>query len=252
VQGLFAADQIRLHSQTSEDRVVLVGIQPVHQTVCLADGGFVGTQSFCERRELGILNLGGKGVIAVDRESFELEPLDCLYIGRGAKKIEFKTVDAKRPAKFYGVSYPAHQNYPHKIGRHGSYQSVELGESKNANRRVLNKIIHDEGIQSCQLVMGYTEILEGSVWNTMPPHTHGRRSEVYCYFDLPENQRVFHYMGEPNNTRHLVVASDEAVVSPQWSIHSGVGTAAYKFCWAMGGDNKVFADMDMVDLRSLK
>jgi 4-deoxy-L-threo-5-hexosulose-uronate ketol-isomerase len=207
---------------------------------------------FCERREAGILNIGGPGEIEVDGTIYPLANKDCLYLGRGSRKVVFSNADPRTPAAFYLVSYPAHAAHPTRLMRHQEATAVELGTTNDANRRTIYKYIHLEGIPSCQLVMGFTRLQEGAVWNTMPPHTHTRRSEVYMYFDLPENRRVMHFMGRPQETRHLIVGDRQAVISPSWSIHCGCGTGAYSFCWAMGGENQVFEDMDPATIVSLR
>jgi 4-deoxy-L-threo-5-hexosulose-uronate ketol-isomerase len=207
---------------------------------------------FLERRELGALNIGGKGVIHADGETFALDNLDCLYIGRGTKEISFESVDAKSPAVFYLLSYPAHANYPARLIRKDQASPTELGSAETCNRRTVCKYIYLDGARSCQLVMGVTHLQPGSAWNTMPAHTHMRRSEVYLYFNLAEDARVFHLMGPAEETRHILLKDREAVVSPGWSIHAGVGTQAYSFCWGMGGENQAYDDMDGVAIAELK
>lgn len=207
---------------------------------------------FTERRELGIINIGNEGVVKADGKEYELDYKDVLYIGKGIKDIEFFSSDGKSPAKFYIVSYPAHQQYPVILNKFADAESASLGSSKDANKRMLNRLIHKNGIQSSQLVMGITELEEGSVWNTMPVHTHQRRSEIYLYFNMNDESVVFHMMGQPDETRHIVVRNQQAVVSPSWSIHSGVATKSYSFIWAMGGENQAFEDMDAVSMKDLK
>lgn len=252
VGGLFLPDRLITSYHVSEDRVILLGVCPTYETLELMGGPALGTEFFCERREIGILNLGAPGTVEVDHQKYEIGTLDVIYIGKGTRSVRFKANSPDYPPKFYGVSYPAHKEFPTAVSRRGASQSIELGGPKTANHRTLHKIIYDEGIQSCQLVMGYTEIHDGSVWNTMPPHTHGRRSEVYLYFNISENQKVFHFMGEPKDTKHLLVSDSQAVVSPHWSLHCGVGTMSYSFCWAMGGENKVFQDMDQISLMEMR
>jgi 4-deoxy-L-threo-5-hexosulose-uronate ketol-isomerase len=181
-----------------------------------------------------------------------LNKLDCLYLGKGVDKVNFQSSDKSRPAEFFLLSAPAHQSYPSALMQHAAATPAKLGSSSNANKRTIYKYIHDDGIASCQLVMGLTIMEEGSVWNTMPPHTHNRRMEVYCYFDVQDGQCVFHFMGQPQQTRHLVLGNKEAVISAPWSIHSGCGTAQYGFVWGMAGENKAFTDMDFVDIQNLK
>jgi 4-deoxy-L-threo-5-hexosulose-uronate ketol-isomerase len=209
-----------------------------------------GTAFFLERREIGILNLGAPGVVVVGERRWELGTLDCLYVGQGERTVSFEAAGEGEP-QFYLVSTPAHAAHPTALVRRADVRTDPIGDPAKANRRRINKLIHPGGVKSCQLVLGFTEFETGSVWNTMPPHTHGRRTEVYLYFDLgPE--RVFHFLGEPDATRHVVVADREAVLSPAWSIHCGAGTGAYRFVWAMGGDNQAFADMDAVPIASLQ
>ncbi|MGB2866820.1 MAG: 5-dehydro-4-deoxy-D-glucuronate isomerase, partial [Bacteroidota bacterium] len=188
---------------------------------------------FCERRELGIFNIGGEGMVKADGKEYPMARKDGLYVGRGTKEVEFSSLDKKKPAEFYFVSYPAHENLPTVHAKIASVEHSKLGEAKDANKRTINKFIHPKGMKSCQLVMGLTELEEGSVWNTMPVHTHMRRSEIYMYFDLADNAVLFHFMGEPNKTRHIVLRNKQAVISPSWSIHSGVATQNYSFIWAM-------------------
>ena len=210
---------------------------------------------FLERRELGILNIGGKGAVVADGKSFDMENLDCLYIGRGTKEVRFAAggggAGSKGP-EFYLLSYPAHTSYPTMLAKKAQAAAVPLGKQELLNKRVIYKYIHMEGIKSCQLVMGFTELEVGSGWNTMPPHTHMRRSEVYLYFNVAETARVFHLMGPPDETRHLVVGDKQVAISPSWSIHAGIGTTNYTFCWGMGGENQAFDDMDAVPVPTLR
>jgi 4-deoxy-L-threo-5-hexosulose-uronate ketol-isomerase len=207
---------------------------------------------FLERRELGILNIGGDGFVMVEDELFTLQKRDCLYVGKGNKMVSFKSLDAEFPAKFILVSTPAHRNVPTALMKAADAMPVDMGSPEKANTRTIYKYIHADGLESCQLVMGMTAMKYSSVWNTMPPHVHDRRSEIYVYFDLEEDQRVFHFMGEPNETRHLVVANEQAIISPPWSIHAGAGTTSYSFLWAMAGENYSFTDMDMLTMNELK
>lgn len=207
---------------------------------------------FTERRELGALNIGGEGLVRVGDTAYTLENLDVIYIGRGNPNISFESKRRDLPAAFYILSYPAHTNYPVAVARKDSAQPTKQGSSSQANSRTIYKYIHAGGAKSCQLVMGVTHLHEGSIWNTMPAHTHARRSEVYFYFDVAKDSRVFHMMGPPAETRHLVVADREVIVSPGWSIHAGAGTQSYKFCWGMGGENQDYADMDLVSLDQLR
>lgn len=234
------------------DRTILGGITPGASAVALPNPPEVRSAFFLERREAGVINLGGPGAVTVDGASHPMEPLDALYLGRGTKEVSFASRSAGAPARFYFLSYPAHTAYPVRHLAVKDAAGTRLGTREGANERTLFKLIHPAAFPTCQLVMGFTRMEPGSVWNTMPPHTHLRRSEVYCYFDVPPTQAVFHFMGAPQATRHLVVHNLEAVLSPPWSIHSGVGTAAYAFVWGMGGENQDFPDMDpapVVDLR---
>jgi 4-deoxy-L-threo-5-hexosulose-uronate ketol-isomerase len=234
------------------DRTILGGITPGASAVALPNPPEVRSAFFLERREAGVINLGGPGAVTVDGASHPMAPLDALYLGRGTKEVSFASRSAGEPARFYFLSYPAHTAYPVRHLAVKDAAGTRLGTREGANERTLFKLIHPAAFPTCQLVMGFTRMEPGSVWNTMPPHTHLRRSEVYCYFDVPPTQAVFHFMGAPQATRHLVVHNLEAVLSPPWSIHSGVGTAAYAFVWGMGGENQDFPDMDpapVVDLR---
>jgi len=200
---------------------------------------------------MGILNIGGAGSIEADGAVFELANLEALYVGRGNEVIRFLSHDASAPAEFYLLSYPAHSTYPATKIDSARVETAVLGSSDTANSRRITRLIHLDGARSCQLVMGFTQMSAGSVWNTMPPYTHMRRSEVYLYFNLPAADRVIHLMGPAHETRHLVVANKQAVISPGWSIHAGVGTASYTFCWGMGGENQVYSDMDPLAIADL-
>jgi 4-deoxy-L-threo-5-hexosulose-uronate ketol-isomerase len=248
MQGLFQPGEMNL-VYTSLDRLVVGGIMPVADTPLIGFSEF-GTRFFTERRELGILNIGDEGSVRVGGDRFVLGRLECLYIGTGEQDIIFEEPSRGRPA-FYLASAPAHRKHPTaRLGR-AEAQVVELGEAASANQRRVVRYIVPGRIESCQLVMGFTEILAGSAWNTMPPHTHSRRSEIYLYFDM-ENRMVLHLMGAPEATRHLVVRDREAVLSPSWSLHMGAGTGSYKFLWAMAGENQEFGDVDPVDLSTLR
>ncbi len=204
---------------------------------------------------MGILNISGpgaKGTVTVDGKAYEMDSLDCLYVGRGSKQLQFTSADKSNPAQFYLLSYPAHTTYPTTLARKKDAAAVPLGKQESLNKRTIYKYIHMDGIKSCQLVMGFTELEVGSGWNTMPPHTHMRRSEVYLYFNLPEAARVFHLMGPPQETRHLVMADKQIAISPSWSIHAGIGTQNYTFCWGMGGENQAFDDMDAAPVAGLR
>jgi 4-deoxy-L-threo-5-hexosulose-uronate ketol-isomerase len=228
---------------TDLDRMALAGVVPTGGSAKLENDPETGRQFFLERRELGIINTGGgRGTVRVDGKAYEMSSLDCLYVGMGAKDVSFEGGEAK----FFLLSCPAHQTYPTTLIRKAEAKPLDLGSQATANKRKIFQYIHLNGIKSCQLVMGWTELAEGSVWNTMPPHTHSRRTEIYYYFDIAENNIVSHFMGAPDNTRHLFVHNEQAVLSPAWSIHCGCGTAAYKFIWAMAGENQTFDDMDKV------
>jgi 4-deoxy-L-threo-5-hexosulose-uronate ketol-isomerase len=251
IQGLYEAGSIQL-TYVDLDRAVIGMAAPLADPLTLPAEPELRANYFTERREVGALNIGGAGVIHVGQSNYELANLDVLYIGRGNADIRFESKSADLPAIFYLLSYPAHTSYPVTLVRKQDAQPAELGSAETCNRRTIYKYIHLAGAKSCQLVMGMTQLHPGSVWNTMPPHTHMRRSEVYLYFDVADGARVFHLMGPPNETRHLVVSNREAVVSPGWSIHAGMGTQAYRFCWGMGGENQDYADMDPAPLTSLR
>ena len=234
------------------DRAVVGMAAPLERPLALAAHAELRADYFTERRELGALNIGGRGAIHADNTRYPLENLDCLYIGRGTKEIVFESADPTRPATFYLLSYPAHAIYPTTLVRKEEVSPVELGSAETCNRRTICKYIYLDGAKSCQLVMGVTHLHSGSAWNTMPAHTHMRRSEIYMYFNLGEDARVFHLMGPADETRHIVMKDREIVVSPGWSIHAGMGTQAYSFCWGMGGENQDYGDMDPAPLQSLR
>jgi len=235
------------------DRTVIGGVVPTTAALKLETAPELRSTYFLERREIGVLNIGkGKGTVTVGGTKYELGYLDCVYVGRGNESVEFTSADAGTPAEFYLLSYPAHKEYPTALSKRGDLEPVKLGSLETVNKREIRKHIWMGGVKSCQLVMGFTELAEGSAWNTMPSHTHMRRSEVYLYFNLPEAERVIHLMGPPDETRHIVMAEKQVVVSPGWSIHSGVGTRAYSFCWGMGGENQAYDDMDPVQLVDLR
>jgi len=251
IEGVMQADEIRL-VYTHYDRVIIGGLIPVNKTVALPTYPSLKAKYFLERREIGVINVGGDGEIKVNGKVFTLNKLDCLYIGRGNEKITFKSKKKESPAKFYCLSTPAHRSYATRLMKKEKASPTDMGAVATANQRTIYKYIHADGIKSCQLVMGLTILKEGNVWNTMPTHVHDRRMEAYFYFDIPQNQKVIHLMGEPDQTRHLVVSNDEAIISPPWSIHSGCGTSNYGFIWGMGGENQDYADMDMVNINELK
>jgi len=234
------------------DRMVMGGIIPTTRAINLANYDALKSKFFLERRELGIINIGGKGTITADGKTYKLDKLSCLYLGRGTKKVSFKSRSKKTSAKYFLFSAPAHTTYPTTLYTKENALPFVLGSSETSNHRTIYKYIHGEGIQSCQVVMGLTVLQDGSVWNTMPAHTHDRRSEVYLYFDVPKNQGVMHFMGQPQETRHLWVQNNQAIISPPWSIHAGSGTASYSFIWAMAGENQDFADMDFIELKMIR
>ncbi len=234
------------------DRTVVGGAVPVGEPLRLLSNKQIGSPGFLDRREIGIMNIGGDAVVTAGEEWFELSRTDCLYVPKGAADVSFASVDAANPARLYFVSTPAHHRYKAQKITADEANRIDLGTQSDANIRVLRQYIHPDVCQSCQLVMGITLIEDGSVWNTMPCHSHDRRSEVYLYFDMAQGTRVVHLMGEPNETRHLFVDNEQAVISPGWSIHSGVGTGRYGFIWSMAGDNQDFDDMDFVAMGDLK
>jgi 4-deoxy-L-threo-5-hexosulose-uronate ketol-isomerase len=251
VGGLFAPGAATFRYWET-DRTILGGIVPGPAPLDLPNPPEVRSAFFLERREAGVINLGGPGSMSVDGTVYPMESLDTLYLGRGVKAVSFTSRSADTPARFYFLSYPAHTAYPVKHIALKDVAGTRLGARETANERTIYKIIHPGAFPSCQLVMGFTRMDPGSIWNTMPPHTHLRRSEVYCYFALPAAHAVFHFMGAPTATRHLVVRDLEVVLSPPWSIHSGAGTTAYSFVWGMGGENQDFPDMDPAPVATLR
>jgi 4-deoxy-L-threo-5-hexosulose-uronate ketol-isomerase len=250
IKSLFVNDHIEtVYSQN--DRIITGGICPVNQ-LALEAGKELRADFFLQRREMGIINIGGDGVITADGKDYQIKTHDCIYIGMGVKDLKFSSLDKDHAAKFYFNSTPAHKNYPIEISAIEKAVATKLGSKNECNERTIYKFVHPDGIKSCQLVMGMTMLEQGSVWNTMPCHTHDRRMEVYLYFNLGKDGLVFHMMGEPDETRHIVVRNEEAVISPSWSIHSGVGTKNYTFIWGMAGENQTFSDMDAVDTGRLK
>jgi 4-deoxy-L-threo-5-hexosulose-uronate ketol-isomerase len=237
---------------THYDRVIVGGAKPVSRSISLESHPELKADFFLQRRELGVINIGGKGKITADNVGYELGRLDCLYLGKGVKKVVFESAESHDPALFYLLSTPAHATLPVQFLSRDKALPTDMGALETSNARTIYKYIHAEGIQSSQLVMGLTVLKTGSVWNTMPAHTHSRRMEAYFYFDVPDSQRVIHFMGLPSETRHLFVANHQAVVSPPWSIHSGCGTSNYAFIWAMAGENYTYTDMDMVDIADLR
>ncbi|MBQ3795359.1 MAG: 5-dehydro-4-deoxy-D-glucuronate isomerase [Butyrivibrio sp.] len=254
IDDLFKADDIKL-VYSHIDRIITGSAVPVNKELVLTAGDELRADYFLQRREMGVINIGGAGVITIDGKKYDVEYKQGMYIGMGAKDISFASKDASKPAKFYINSAPAHKTYPTVlIKREGTPEEgvviikdenkKELGSLEGANHRVINKYILPGQVETCQLEMGMTELKPGSVWNTMPCHTHDRRMEVYLYFDIPEDAFVMHFMGEPQETRHIIMRNEQAVISPSWSIHSGCGTQAYTFIWGMVGENQDFDDMD--------
>ncbi len=251
ISGLFTEDNVKtVYSHI--DRIIVLGIYPVHKELTLEVGKELAADYFLQRRELGCINVGGKGEIVIDGEVYEMNPRDGIYVGRGHKDIVFRSTDPESPAKFYATSCPAHTEYPIRKIDISKARKVPCGSVEDCNKRVINQYIHPEVMQSCQLSMGLTQLEVGSNWNTMPSHTHARRMEVYFYLDMGEDDAVFHMMGEPNETRHIIMHNEEAVISPSWSIHSGVGTRNYSFIWAMCGENQEFTDMDHIKTKDLR
>ena len=251
VEDIFKDDQIEL-VYSHVDRIIFGGIKPVYKELKLEAGKEMGVDYFLERRELGIINIGGKAIVTIDGTEYELKEKDGLYVGKGNKEVSFKSVNPEEPAKLYVNSVPAHKEYETVKIDIEKANPVRLGDNKTLNKRTIYQYVHPNVCESCQLLMGLTMLEPGNAWNTMPCHTHERRMEVYFYFDMDEDTRVFHLMGEPKETRHLVVKNEECVISPSWSIHSGVGTSNYTFIWGMCGENKTFDDMDNIPMDVLR
>ena len=255
IEDLYKRDEV-VAVYSHVDRMVTLGCMPVDEVVSISKGIDVwanfGTDYFLERREIGIFNIGGAGKIKADGEVFEMGYKDCLYITKGTKEVTFESNSPETPAKFYMVSAPAHTSYQTTFIPIEKAAKKPLGSMETSNKRVINQFIHPDVLKTCQLSMGMTVLEPGSVWNTMPAHTHERRMEVYMYFEVPENQVVFHMMGEGTETRHIVMQNEQAVISPSWSIHSGAGTSNYTFIWAMGGENQAFDDMDNIATTDLR
>lgn len=251
VEEIFVNDEIKL-TYSHVDRIIFGGIKPVNKELQLEAGSGMGVDYFLERRELGLINIGGPAIATIDGVEYELNKRDGLYVGKGNKEVKFKSLDPKNPAKLYLNSSPAHKEYKTVKIEIEKANPVKCGDGKNLNKRTIYQYVHPNVCESCQLLMGMTILEEGSSWNTMPCHTHERRMEVYFYFDMEEDTRVFHLMGEPTETRHLVIKKEQAVISPSWSIHSGVGTSNYTFIWGMCGENQTFTDMDEVKMDVLR
>ncbi|MBR0268166.1 MAG: 5-dehydro-4-deoxy-D-glucuronate isomerase [Clostridia bacterium] len=255
IEKLFTPDTVEaVYSHV--DRMVTMGIMPVAETVSIDKGIDIwhnfGTEYFLERRECGMFNVGGPGKVTADGTVYELGTRDCLYLTKGVKDVRFSSDSAENPAKFYLVSAPAHCSYENRLLKIADAAKKPCGEAATSNKRVINQFIHPSVLKTCQLSMGMTVLDSGSVWNTMPAHTHERRMEVYFYFDVPKDNVVFHMMGEGQETRHIVMQNEQAVISPSWSIHAGAGTSNYTFIWAMGGENQAFDDMDNIPTTELR
>jgi 4-deoxy-L-threo-5-hexosulose-uronate ketol-isomerase len=251
IDNIFSADEVKL-VLSHFDRFITAGAMPVSQKIALPNPENLKAAYFLERREIGIINVGEKGVVTADGVTFELDYKEALYIGKGTKEVFFESLDANKPAKFYLNSAPAHHTFSTKKVTKSDAEIVVLGSLETANHRTINKMLVNSVVETCQVQMGMTELKTGSVWNTMPAHTHDRRMEVYFYFEIPENQSVCHFMGEPQETRHIWMQNNQAVISPNWSIHSGAGTSNYTFIWGMGGENLDYGDMDHCAINDLK
>jgi 4-deoxy-L-threo-5-hexosulose-uronate ketol-isomerase len=251
LNNLMVADRQEL-VYTHYDRMIIGGIVPETKKIELCTHTELRSKTFLERREMGIINVGGEGLIRADDKTYTLAKLSCLYLGKGTRNVYFKSADKKNPAMFYLLSAPAHHSYPNKLIPKEKAHPLYLGTADGANKRTVYKYIHAEGIKSCQLVMGATILEQGSVWNSIPPHTHTRRMEVYYYFDLPNEQRVMHFLGEPQQTRHIIAGNNEAAISPPWSTHFGCGTSNYGFVWGMAGENSDYSDMDAAPVATLQ
>lgn len=251
VEKVFEEDKVTV-VYSHYERLIVGGVKPVNTAVSLPTYDALKSEYFLERREIGIINVGGKGKISVDGAEYSLDKLSCLYVGKGCKAVSFLSEDSAAPALFYLLSTPAHKEYPTTLFTKEQAFPMTIGAPETSNHRTVYKYIHKDGIDSCQLVMGLTILHTGSIWNTMPPHVHDRRAEIYLYFDVDAAHGVMHFMGKPDETRHMWVRNHQAIISPPWSIHSGAGSASYSFIWGMGGENKDYTDMDFVDLNLLR
>ena len=251
IAPIFEPDKMNL-VLTHYDRFIAGGAMPVSKTLVLSNPDNLKAGYFLERREMGIINVGCKGIIEAGEDTFDLDFKEALYIGKGTEKVSFRSANPSNPAKFYINSAPAHHKYPTKKVTKAESEIVTLGSLENSNHRVLNKLLVASVIETCQLQMGMTELKPGSVWNTMPAHTHDRRMEVYFYFEIPKGQSVCHFMGQPHESRHIWMQNEQAVISPEWSIHAGAGTSNYTFIWGMAGENLDYGDMDLCDINDLK
>jgi 4-deoxy-L-threo-5-hexosulose-uronate ketol-isomerase len=251
IEDLFTGDVPKL-VYTFYDRLVVGGVKPLVPVELNIDPAVIGAEYMLERREMGVINIGGSGSIDVEGKKIAMANRDGLYIGKGNRSIVFASDDAANPARYYVLSAPAHTEHPIEKITFAEAEPAELGAIENANKRTIRKYIHPDGVKSCQLVMGVTTLATGSIWNTMPPHSHQRRMEAYLYFDMPEDNIVFHFMGEADQTRHLVVREGQAALSPSWSIHAGAGTGSYAFIWGMAGENQAFTDMDHIPMSEIR
>jgi len=251
VGGMFVPGDVTL-CYTDIDRAIVGSAVPLGDSPTLPVHRELASDFFAQRREIGAINIGGAGKVTVNGETFDVNNRDSLYIGRGSKDVEFRSDSTDNPAQYYILSYPAHAAYPTKLVRQADARRMDLGSLEESNERIIHQSIRPGIVDTCQIVMGFTQLAPGSVWNTMPPHTHRRRTEIYVYFDHDESSNVFHFMGEPNETRSLVVRNGEAVVSPSWSLHCAAGTGNYTFIWGMGGENQEFDDMDHIDIKTLR
>ena len=251
IERVFEVDAVQM-TYTHNDRLIVGGAMPVHEALMLEPVDLVKSEYFCERREVGVICIGGEGVLSVDGTEFRMGYKDAVYVGRGSREVVFRSVNPAAPAKFYFASAPAHAAYPTAQITSTMRRTRELGSAATSNSRTLNQLVLSEIVPCCQLQMGLTELHEGSVWNTMPPHTHSRRMEAYFYFKVPAGQAVCHFMGQPHETRHIFMANEQAVISPSWSIHSAAGTSNYTFIWAMCGENLDYDDMDSFTADKLK
>jgi len=251
IEDLFVRDEIKM-VYSHIDRIIISGAVPTYKPLLLKASKELGCEYFLERREMGVINIGGPGIVTLDGEKYELNSRDGLYAGMGIKEVSFESLSADNPAKFYINSGTAHKSYPTVKIDLEKANKVKAGSDEECNKRTINQYVHPAVCESCQLVMGMTILEPGSIWNTMPCHTHDRRMEVYLYFDMDPDSVVFHFMGTPQETRHIVIKNDQAVISPSWSIHSGVGTKNYTFIWGMVGENQTFTDMDTVLTNSIK
>jgi len=251
VDGMFVPGEITL-CYTDVDRAIVGSAVPLSGALTLPVHKELASDFFAQRREIGVINIGGAGKISVDGNTYDVFNRDSLYIGRGSRDVEFRSDSADSPAHYYILSYPAHTEYPTRLVKQSEAKRMDLGSLEECNERVIHQSIRPGIVDTCQIVMGFTQLAPGSIWNTMPPHTHRRRTEVYMYFELDDSSNVFHFMGEPDETRSLVVRNGEAVVSPSWSLHCAAGTRNYTFIWGMGGENQEFDDMDHIDMKTLR